>query len=245
VKISLGNLGLRFRRFAFTLIELLVIITIIAILASLLLPALSRAKDSSKSVACLNNLHQIAVATAAYSLDNSGHLPGIETWLCTRVSNPAKYSPGDITTGQLWPYIRNKGIFLCPADNPAKPPFPMLDAWGDVVGGPLRDYSYGMNTLLWEAPRQVYSDWPAKTFVYMEGNYPSNFYNAVFWGPIYGGPSLAFLHNQRGHLVMADLSLISMTRNVYNAVSNSEQFWFPTADQRLYDGATADTLHLK
>jgi hypothetical protein len=41
------------------------------------------------------------------------------------------------------------------------------------------------------------------------------------------------------------LSLLSMTRKDYNAVANSEQFWFPTADQRLYDGATTDTLHLK
>jgi prepilin-type processing-associated H-X9-DG protein/prepilin-type N-terminal cleavage/methylation domain-containing protein len=62
-------------RGAFTLIELLVVIAIIAVLASLLLPALARAKEKGRQAACMSNLRQIGLALRMYAEDNNGWLP--------------------------------------------------------------------------------------------------------------------------------------------------------------------------
>src|SRR5206468_444762 len=63
------------RSSGFTLIELLVVIAIIAILAALLLPALSRAKASAKRATCISNLRQLSVGTHLYASDNGDTLP--------------------------------------------------------------------------------------------------------------------------------------------------------------------------
>ena len=63
------------RAAAFTLLELLVVMAIIGVLAALMLPALSRSKESARAVACMSNLHQIGVALQLYIQENNNHLP--------------------------------------------------------------------------------------------------------------------------------------------------------------------------
>ena len=62
-------------REGFTLIELLVVIAIIAILASMLLPALSRARQNARRIVCVDHLKQLALATAMYVIDNDNYYP--------------------------------------------------------------------------------------------------------------------------------------------------------------------------
>ena len=71
------------RNWKFTLLELLMVIAVIIILASLLLPALRNARNLSKAVGCLNNIHQTHVGTALYASDFNGYAPFYKPWYTT------------------------------------------------------------------------------------------------------------------------------------------------------------------
>ena len=90
------------RRSAFTLTELLVVISIIAILAALLLPAISLVRDSARTVVCANNLRQIGLGFALYGNDFEGQYPGWQTNAPGRWNDPSHYG---IWSARIMPYI--------------------------------------------------------------------------------------------------------------------------------------------
>lgn len=113
------------REKAFTLIELLVVIAIIALLLSIIMPALKKVKEQAQFVICGNNLKQWGIAGTMYTTENDGYFPiaincitltpsWYNTWYCRWHDEEMNNQNNPELAGALWPYLQIQDVAVCP-----------------------------------------------------------------------------------------------------------------------------------
>ena len=215
----------RGRRRAFTLIELLVVVAIVAVLAALLLPVLTQARESGRNAACISNLRQMGLAFALYADDYDDYLPSYDTWLWRTREH--------LASGDLYPFIRSVDVYVCPTDR-----YHGTRLWAGTRRTP-RYFSYAINyaCVVDERYRDAYGRpqrrrivkfvQPAETMLLLEEDYTSPVNDG--WVVPNGLDILATRHNGKGNLLMADHHVASMTAAQYEKVwkDAKSRFWWP------------------
>ena len=197
---------------AFTLIELLVVMVLIAIVASLLLPVLRRAKEAGRTAVCGSNLRQLGIAASMYSIDNRGGLPDFLQWL--------HVTPGDISSGKLFPYLKSKPIYVCPTDQ---------IGLNSKQVKTSRNFSYSMNCIMCHDNETSKFVAPSRTLLFMEPNLGvadlSGLVGPVQWMGTTN--ALSSRHNGAGHFVFCDFHVERVKIVIATRLEKSKRFWLP------------------
>lgn len=231
------------RRKGFTLIELLVVVAIIAILAAMLLPALSKAREKARSAVCMGNLKQIFLAFSIYVQDNEEFFPPayyytFSSALCWDFATDdwVNWRPGIIGT-----YLNNKQVFQCPSRFNLKSydsPFTGYAYNASYIGG-------GYSTWVGQADEPAKLSRiqnPSQTVLLADSATWSSFTNETIAnnflrapGDIYYyGANVHFRHNGRANVLFCDGHVESIGTK-YNIDPHDNTIGDLSKDDSLYD----------
>lgn len=213
----------------FTLIELLIVVAIIAILASLLLPALRNARSAGRKISCVNNLKQCAIGMSMYSQDWNDFYPapyldaGPDTdgvWLY----NDWQYA----ISGYLYPgkdlrnarFMRPGTVFWCPSEVS-----PALNASSDPTREDINSYRYAMNDRITESGREYpkkinAADNPVTTCLLIESYGAGTNMDAWNFHNFNGNVP----HGRRSNLLFMDMHISDASESDIPQL-NSDIFW--------------------
>ena len=209
---------------AFTLIELLVVIAIIALLAALLLPALSRGKDSARAIQCLSQMGQLGLAVRLYTDDNADEFPRSQHSAFANGQIPWERSvaPHLGSTTILWTNLLN-GVYHCPTDRRTTPWSYGMNVYYEL--GPDDDYTGKPQT--WRRVTQVPR--PAATILFAENTSSADHIMAHFWQSAADASDVAQRrHGPRANYNFADGHARALEFRVTYAPANHTDEWNPS-----------------